>query len=163
MASIPDQASAKYQALLQLLRTADTIWNASRIFFSKWDLTPSQFNVLNLLRANSRGLSQTELSRQLIMHRSNVTGLIDRLEQRALVERKDAAGDRRVYRVVLTRSGAALLDRIQPEYLAGAEQLWSKVTPKRITETIADLRAVSAAAAKIAATSAAEPDRRIKG
>ena len=88
-------SNPRYQALLQLLRTADTIWNASRAFFDRWDLGPSQFNVLNLLRLHPDGLSQSELSRELIMHRSNVTGLVDRLERRSLVERKDAAGDRR--------------------------------------------------------------------
>src|ERR1035438_1816121 len=70
-----------YQALMELLRTADTLWNASRVFFERWDLSPSQFNVLNLLHLNPEGLSQTDLSRQLIMHRSNLTGLVDRLEK----------------------------------------------------------------------------------
>ena len=75
-------SSLRYRALLQLLRTSDTVWNASRLFFARWDLGPSQFNVLNLLHGVA-GLSQTELSRELIMHRSNVTGLVDRLEQLA--------------------------------------------------------------------------------
>src|SRR5258708_4151957 len=101
--------AARYHALLQVLRTADTVWNASRLFFDRWRLSPSQFNVLNLLEAHPVGLSQTELSRQLIMHRSNLTGLVDRLEQRGLVERKDLANARRAYRVVLSSSGAALL------------------------------------------------------
>ena len=43
-------SAARYQALLQLLRTADTVWNSSRVFFARWDISPSQFNVLNLLR-----------------------------------------------------------------------------------------------------------------
>src|SRR5208283_3859752 len=101
MKPAPPPASRPYQALVQLLRAADTVWNASRAFFARWDLSPSQFNVLNLLERNPRGLSQTELSRQLIMHRSNVTGVVDRLEERRLVKREDAADDRRAYRVVL--------------------------------------------------------------
>src|SRR5258708_5027606 len=98
---------ARYRASLQLLRTADTIWNASRVFFERWEISPSQFNVLNLLHSESEGLSQIELSRQLIMHRSNVTGLVDRLEKRGLVSRKEFAPDRRAYRVVLTAQGNA--------------------------------------------------------
>ena len=74
-----------YRALMELLRAADTVWNASRVFFERWDVSPSQFNVLNLLRLNRAGLSQSDLSRQLIMHRSNVTGLVDRLEKRGYV------------------------------------------------------------------------------
>src|SRR5215470_12401630 len=103
------QSKRRYQALIQLLRTADTIWNASRLFFERWDLSPSQFNVLNLLYSERFGLSQAELSRQLIMHRSNVTGLVDRLEHRRLVARRDVAADRRAYRVVLTPAGKRLV------------------------------------------------------
>jgi hypothetical protein len=36
----------RYLALIQLLRTSETIVNASRSFFARWDLTPGQFNVL---------------------------------------------------------------------------------------------------------------------
>src|SRR5687768_9528186 len=77
----------RYASLLQVLRTAETVWNASRVFFGRWDISPSQFNVLNLLRG-SEGISQIELSTLLIMHRSNVTGLVDRLEERKLVKRQ---------------------------------------------------------------------------
>src|ERR1035437_23608 len=80
-----------YRALMELLRTADTVWNASRAFFERWDLSPSQFNVLTLLHLTPDGLSQTDLSRQLIMHRSNLTGLVDRLEKRGLVARQAPA------------------------------------------------------------------------
>ncbi len=143
-------ASPHYRTLLQLLRSADTVWNASRTFFERWELGPSQFNVLNLLHLNRGGLSQTELSRQLIMHRSNVTGLVDRLEQRGLVERREAAADRRAYRVVLTPAGAKLLAEIMPRYYAGAERVWGELPAKRITELLADLEAVARNAERIA-------------
>ena len=145
-----DATSPRYQALLQLLRTADTVWNASRVFFGRWDLSPSQFNVLNLLRLNPAGLSQTDLSRQLIMHRSNVTGLVDRLEQRGLVERKDVAADRRAYSVVLTDAGAALLRDILPRYYRGADEVWAHVSAKRAAELMADLRQVAQNTRRIA-------------
>ena len=107
MRSLPRSPGPRYRALLQLLRTTETLWNASRVFFERWRLSPSQFNVLNLLAGHPDGLSQTELSRQLIMHRSNVTGLIDRLEARRLVQRRDTTADRRAYRVVLSPPGSS--------------------------------------------------------
>ena len=93
----PPLPGPRYQALLQLLRTAEALWNASRNFFARWDLSPSQFNVLNLLYDQPEGCTQIDLSRSLIMHRSNVTGLVDRLETRGLVRRHDSAHDRRAY------------------------------------------------------------------
>src|SRR5271157_5418246 len=116
MRAAPPSANRPYLALVQLLRAADTLWDASRAFFARWHLSPSQFNVLNLLEGNPSGLSQTELGRQLIMHRSNVTGLVDRLEKRRLVKRQDAADDRRAYRVVLTPDGGRLLAEVLPRY-----------------------------------------------
>src|SRR5688572_19856354 len=105
MAKEDSKPGPRYQPLLQLLRTAETIWNASRLFFQQWDLSPSQFNILNLLRASAEGLTQIDLSRQLITHRSNITGLIDRLEKRGLVQRKTSPFDRRVWRVSLMKDG----------------------------------------------------------
>jgi DNA-binding MarR family transcriptional regulator len=136
---------------MELLRTADTIWNASRVFFERWDLSPSQFNVLNLLHFNPDGLSQTDLSRQLIMHRSNLTGLVDRLEKRGLVTRREVAADRRAYSVVLTAAGTRLLGDILPRYYAEATRVWDRLPATRAAELIADLQQVARNAKHIAA------------
>ena len=139
----------RYLALLQLLRTADRIWNTSRLFFARWDLGPSQFNVLNLLYDHPDGLSQVELSRELIMHRSNVTGLIDRLEKRDLVHRKDLATDRRAYRVVLTKAGIALLEQILPHYYRRAGDVWESMSQERISQLTTDLKQIAENAQRI--------------
>ena len=140
-----------YRALMELLRTADTLWSASRVFFVQWDLSPSQFNVLNLLRFNPAGLSQTDLSRQLIMHRSNLTGLVDRLEERGLVARREVAADRRAYSVVLTAAGARLLRDLLPRYHKEAARVWDRLPARRATELIADLQQVARNAQHIVA------------
>jgi DNA-binding MarR family transcriptional regulator len=48
----------------------------------------------------------SELADALYCHASNVTGIVDRLESRGLVERRPGAGDRRVRTLVLTTEGA---------------------------------------------------------
>jgi DNA-binding MarR family transcriptional regulator len=130
---------AHYQALLQLLRTSETVWNASRRFFARWDISSSQFNVLNVLRDHREGITQVELSRLLIMHRSNVTGLIDRLEQRGLVCRKENTADRRAYRVVVTAAGRKLLAEVLPAYYQAAEAVWSGFGARATTAFVAEL------------------------
>lgn len=47
--------------------------------------------MLNLLYGVDEGLSQTQLSPELVMHRSNITGLVDRLEERGLLARKECS------------------------------------------------------------------------
>src|SRR2546425_6485321 len=134
----------RYQTLLQLLRTAEALWNASRIFFEQWDLSPSQFNVLHLLYGRPEGCTQIELSRSLIMHRSNVTGLVDRLEARGRVRRRESANDRRAYRVVLTSAGRKLVQRILPRYYEAAEKVWGGLSVHRANQLVAELDRVCA-------------------
>lgn len=148
-------SAARYRALIQLLRTAEDLWNASRLFFARWDLSPSQFNVLNLLHSRPEGLSQSALSQQLIMHRSNATGLVDRLERRGLVRREDDAADRRAYRVVLTAEGNRLLEAIYPRYFAAADRVWADTPPSRVEALLDELTDLAANAAAVAGTEAA--------
>ena len=138
-----------------LLRTAETLWNASRIFFARWELSPSQFNVLNLLYDQPGGCSQIELSRQLIMHRSNVTGLVDRLESRRLLKRKDNANDRRAFNVLLTPEGRKLIRQILPHYYQSAEEVWSGMTAARAKKLAAELEGICRSAEAIARNQAA--------
>ena len=141
----------RYEALVNLLRTVDTIWNASRVFFTRWELSPSQFNVLNVLSGKSDGLSQVELGRRLLMHRSNVTGLVDRLEARGMVKRQDNPNDRRAYNVVLTSSGENVVRQILPHYYRAAEEVWGDIPKKRAEEMVTGLIAVCVNAERIAA------------
>jgi DNA-binding MarR family transcriptional regulator len=54
----------------------------------------------------SAGLSQQELSEQLIVTKSNVVGLIDRLESSGYVKRMSHPSDRRFNQIVLTQKDA---------------------------------------------------------
>jgi DNA-binding MarR family transcriptional regulator len=82
--SIAGKPGPRYGAMLRLLRTTDRIWAASRALLGQWGLSPSQFNLLNLVYDLPEGMTQTGLSRELMMHRSNVTGLVGRLEARGV-------------------------------------------------------------------------------
>jgi len=126
-ATNPQESEARYAALLQLLRTADVIWDASRVFFERWDITPAQFNLLNLLADAAEGMTQSDLSRELLTHRSNITGLVDRLEGHGLLKRREQAGDRRAWRVMLTAAGRRLVAEILPHYHRAAERLWEGI------------------------------------
>lgn len=70
-------------------------------------LTGSQSMVLRSLVHNGP-LSSADLSRKLFVTPSNITGVIDRLEKKGLVERMRKEGDRRVSLITLTETGAEL-------------------------------------------------------
>jgi DNA-binding MarR family transcriptional regulator len=52
------------------------------------------------------------LAERLFCDASNVTGLVDRLERRGLVERRSAEGDRRVKALTLTAAGVDLREEV---------------------------------------------------
>ena len=139
-----------YQATLGLLRAAETLWEGSRVFFDRWKISPSQFNILNLLAEQPDGMSQADLGRQLIMHRSNVTGLVDRMEKRKLLQRTEAPEDRRAYRVTLTERGRRLLKEILPHYHQAAEEIWGGISATQAHQTEVSLEKLSKTVARIA-------------
>ena len=71
----------------------------------EFDLLPQH---VIALRSLERPIPMSELARLLACDNSNVTGIIDRLEERGLVERRAAEHDRRVKLVALTAAGKRL-------------------------------------------------------
>ncbi|HET8840885.1 MAG TPA: MarR family transcriptional regulator [Ktedonobacteraceae bacterium] len=79
-----------------------------RHLLRQFGLTITQYWALIHLE-NPQGRSLSELATLLICDKSNVTGVVDRLEKAGLAERKyGKAGDRRYTRVVLTEQGQQL-------------------------------------------------------
>lgn len=75
------------------------------------DLAPAQARALHELDLE-RPISMRELAERLRSDPSNVTGLIDRLEARGLVERRPHPSDRRIKGLALTTAGARLRSRL---------------------------------------------------
>lgn len=80
------------------------------------------------LRELDEALPMGELAQRLCCDASNVTGIVDRLEARGLVERRMAPDDRRVKHLVLTDSGHAMRRR-HGERLAVDLPLLDELTP----------------------------------
>ncbi len=78
---------------------------------TEFQLTPAQANVLRRLEPG-KPLPMSSLADHLVCDASNITGIVDRLEARGLVERRACAHDRRVKELALTRTGAALRARM---------------------------------------------------
>ena len=77
----------------------------------EFGLTRSQSGVLKILFMHGP-ISSADLSRKLYMTPSNMTGIIDRLEKKGLVERTRQSVDRRVVLITLTENGNDLSGRL---------------------------------------------------
>ena len=73
------------------------------------------FDVLTQLHLTPhKRLSMTELANAVLLSKSGLTRLVDRIEETGLVQRVSAPGDRRSLLIVLTPSGEKMLKRAAP-------------------------------------------------
>ena len=126
-------ASVNHEALLSLVRTSSLMQKLSDRFFSRFGLTDVQFNILMILKEHgSAGLSQQELSEHLIVTKSNVVGLIDRLERAGYVQRVSHPSDRRFNQIVLTPKGAKLETKVEELYFTEVDKMMNALsTPQK--------------------------------
>lgn len=129
------KTSPGYGLINQVLATSSVMVKESHRIFRPHGLTDAQFNVLNVLGPNAAGLSQRELSDVLIVDRSNITNMLDRMEQNGWVQRSDHPADRRIYVVTLTPAGRKLWQKVRPEYLAGVAAVTAGFTEAEMRRT----------------------------
>jgi MarR family transcriptional regulator, organic hydroperoxide resistance regulator len=89
---------------------------------AEYELSPPQLGALKALDPE-HPLAMSELAGVLGCDNSNVTGIVDRLEHRGLVERRPADHDRRVKLLALTGEGLALRESLAGRLHAPPEQL----------------------------------------
>lgn len=103
-----DHGREAWALLLALLR-ADQ--GALLKVWEEFDLSSAQGDLLCSLDPQ-QSTPMVSLARTLHCHDSNVTGLVDRLEQRGLIERRKKPNDRRVKLIGLTKEGELLRSRL---------------------------------------------------
>jgi DNA-binding MarR family transcriptional regulator len=106
--------SLEQEAFLGLWRTYDRLRALEDELFSKFDLTPQQYNVLRLLRREYPGSVRTlDLAARLVSRAPDITRMLDKLEGRGLITRDRPADNRRVVDVEITRAGIDLLSKLR--------------------------------------------------
>jgi DNA-binding MarR family transcriptional regulator len=98
-------------------------------------LTPSQYNILRILRgAQPSRLACGEISQRMVARDPDVTRLLDRLADRGLVDRVRDRRDRRVVEVGITKAGLAVLRQLDPAVERFPKAMLSHLGPKRIEQ-----------------------------
>ncbi|MBZ0256286.1 MarR family transcriptional regulator [bacterium] len=134
-----------HEAILNILYTGKLIEKEAYRLLRPLGLTDSQFNVMMLLKYQTEGgeSDQTRLGDMLLVNRSNMTGLVDRMEQAGWVERFADATDRRVNRVRLTKAGNDLLEKAEVLYNQSIENIMQHVSDdesKRLCRSLERVR-----------------------
>jgi DNA-binding MarR family transcriptional regulator len=93
-------------------------------------LAPHHAGLLRLIGA-AAGMSQRALGQRLGILPSRVVALVDELESRGLVERRDDPGDRRTYALHLTAAGRRALGKVARVAREHGEALCSTLSPEK--------------------------------
>jgi MarR family 2-MHQ and catechol resistance regulon transcriptional repressor len=136
-----------HEAALSIVLSSEMLGKEADRLLRSHDLTSAQFDVLMLLKyqCGPDGLSQTELSRMLLVNRANVSGLVDRMERDGLIARVVEPGDRRVNRVRMTRKGSDLLQAAEGPYIQRVEEVLGVLSEKETRTLIRMLDRLRAA------------------
>lgn len=105
--------SLEEEAFLNLQRTANALLQTITRSLKSYDLTPTQYNVLRILRgSHPEKLTCGDIGGRMVTPDPDVTRLLDRLEKRQLVRRARDTVDRRVVRAGITGAGLELLEEL---------------------------------------------------
>jgi DNA-binding MarR family transcriptional regulator len=130
-----------------------TAWSpAERVrIFRTWlrgSLSLIHLHVLTVLEVEG-SMAMGRLAEALDVSVASATGIVDRMEQRGLVERQAQTTDRRVIEVHPTAPGAAVFDDLLTERRAHLEVVLGELSDRELASLLVGLRALHRARAKL--------------
>ena len=104
--------SLEQEAMLSILRTSDLLENRLARLLRQYDLTPSQYNAMRIMRGEGEPMPCLEVADRMIQVAPAITRVVDQLVGRGLVDKQQSSEDGRVFLVELTASGTRLLKKL---------------------------------------------------
>jgi DNA-binding MarR family transcriptional regulator len=143
-----ERERAAHEAFSNLGRAVGTLRCAGSQRLVRLGISMTHFHVLTLLRHHD-AMPMGRLAEILDVSMSSTTGIIDRMEEKGLVERVRVPDDRRIVLVRSTAAGLALIDEaelVKSEVIVSAISRLDPEQLDRLTRASADLGAAIAGA-----------------
>ena len=139
-------ASVEQEATLAILRTSDLLENRLARLLRAHGLTPSQYNVLRILRGEGQPMPCLEVAERMIQVAPAITRVVDQLLKLDLISKKQSADDRRVFTIEMKPSAQRLLKKLDQPMLDMHAALLEGVTKsdqKNLIRILEKVRAVT--------------------
>jgi DNA-binding MarR family transcriptional regulator len=131
------------EAFLNLARTFEVLQQKVSEALKPYQLTPTQYNVLRILRgAGPEGVTCSQAGERMVNHDPDMTRLLDRLEARKLVERKRSSQDRRIVITRITKTGLTLANSLDEPMKALHKQQAGHVGKEKLQQLIDTLESL---------------------
>lgn len=129
--------SREEEAFLNLARTNEFLAARMAEFLKPYQLTPTQYNMLRILRgAGGGGVTCSQATERMISADPDVTRLLDRMEAQDLIRRERSREDRRVVITRITESGLDLVNRIDEPLDGLLRRIVGRVGAPKLKELI---------------------------
>ena len=134
--------SASTEAFIPLMQElaaayqAFSLYDAEGLRRSGSDLTPSQARVIFTI-GGTDGMTCKDIGDVTLITKGTLTGVIDRLEQKGLVERWSVEGDGRKTIVALTRHGEKVFEKEFPKHITFLKEKFDKLGARDRKQAIA--------------------------
>ncbi len=96
-----------------------------------FDVTPYQWTVLYRLW-EQEGLTQAEIAERTFKDKPTITRMVDVLEKKGFVVRRNDENDRRVYKIYLTEDGKMLKQKLVPVVEAHIAKALQEIAPDAV-------------------------------
>ena len=142
----PEASIEIFKTMLGLFSAYDAAIALLSRRMARESLTVPGFNVLMILAhcdLRRTGCPMHRLGELLVVSRANVTGLVDSLERKGFVQRKENPRDRRSKLVRITPAGAKRLDGLLPDHFRTLNRTVNALPPQdleRLWGLLASLR-----------------------
>jgi len=121
------------KVLRPLVEAYLAFWREDSRHIKSLKLTPSQFDVIATL-GDTDGMTCAELSDATLVTKGTLTGVLDRLVAKGLIQREAVAGDRRCTKIKLTQKGDALFRKVFAAHIAHIRPFFERALNQKDAE-----------------------------
>ena len=103
----------------------------------KFELTPDQYVILNLLLENERIMYQRQLAEITLKDRANISRIIEILHKKGFIEKIPDSNGRKIYKLTVTEKGKK--DKIFPTDVELRKMITANITEEELAVTFSTL------------------------
>ncbi|MEK3719312.1 MarR family winged helix-turn-helix transcriptional regulator [Paenibacillus sp. FSL H8-0034] len=134
-----DDQALSLKLLVVLSKTYKSLMDKAAKDIKNYELTPSEFGILEVLSTKGK-IPIQQIGEKILITSGTMTYNLDKLEKKGLVERIPCLEDRRVVYADLTVAGKEMMDRIFPQHAESIQQIMNGLSPAQKQETIVLLK-----------------------
>lgn len=125
--------------LREIVRSYQAFENYSAPHIKSMNLTPPQFDVIASL-ANQPPMTCKQLGEKTLITKGTLTGILDRLEIKGIIERKANEEDARSLKVTLSTYGQEIFEQTFPMHMLHIEKAFNKLSSLQMAELTNSLK-----------------------